>query len=83
MNRVLEQHQDSLGCDSHSVGRMSPGGGCDHRTVARYVKMRAAGQNPGQRRHRSRKIDDLSAFVLFQPCTDETLPQPRERVHNR
>ncbi|MGW2207660.1 IS21 family transposase [Streptomyces sp. NPDC001774] len=31
--------------------------GCDHHTVARYVKMRAAGQNPGQHRHRSRAID--------------------------
>ncbi|MFE7751100.1 IS21 family transposase, partial [Streptomyces sp. NPDC057428] len=32
--------------------------GCDHHTVARYVKMRAAGQHPDQRRHRARAIDD-------------------------
>lgn len=33
--------------------------GCDHHTVARYVKMRAAGQAPDQRRHRARAIDDF------------------------
>src|SRR5215470_15089588 len=32
--------------------------GVDHHTVARYVKMRAAGQHPDQRRHRARAIDD-------------------------
>jgi hypothetical protein len=32
--------------------------GVDHHTVARYVKMRAAGQRPDQRRHRARAIDD-------------------------
>ncbi len=32
--------------------------GCDHHTVARYVKMRAAGQQPDRRRHRARAIDD-------------------------
>ena len=31
--------------------------GCDHHTVARYVKMRAAGQEPAARRHRERAID--------------------------
>ncbi len=31
--------------------------GCDHHTVARYVKMRAAGQQPDKRRHRGRQID--------------------------
>ncbi|MBK3643031.1 IS21 family transposase [Streptomyces sp. MBT33] len=31
--------------------------GCDHHTVARYVKMRAAGQEPDARRHRDRAID--------------------------
>ncbi|WP_127934046.1 IS21 family transposase [Nonomuraea polychroma] len=31
--------------------------GCDHHTVARYVKMRAAGQNPADKRHRERAID--------------------------
>lgn len=33
--------------------------GCDHHTVARYVKMRAAGQQPDKRRHRARAIDDF------------------------
>jgi transposase len=33
--------------------------GCDHHTVARYVKMRAAGQQPDRRRHRTRAIDDF------------------------
>jgi transposase len=33
--------------------------GCDHHTVARYVKMRAAGQQPDRRRHRARAIDDF------------------------
>jgi hypothetical protein len=32
--------------------------GVDHHTVARYVKMRAAGQHPDQCRHRARAIDD-------------------------
>ncbi|MBD0743596.1 IS21 family transposase [Streptomyces sp. CBMA152] len=32
--------------------------GCDHHTVARYVKLRAAGQHPDRRRHRARAIDD-------------------------
>lgn len=32
--------------------------GCDHHTVARYMKMRAAGQHPDQRRRRARAIDD-------------------------
>lgn len=31
--------------------------GCDHHTVARYVKMRAAGQEPVARKHRDRAID--------------------------
>jgi transposase len=31
--------------------------GCDHHTVARYVKMRAAGQSPEGRQHRERPID--------------------------
>lgn len=31
--------------------------GCDHHTVARYVKLRAAGQSPEQRTHRERPID--------------------------
>ncbi len=33
--------------------------GRDHHTVARYVKMRAAGQPPNQRRHRARAIDEV------------------------
>ncbi|MGW2370636.1 IS21 family transposase [Streptomyces sp. NPDC001667] len=32
--------------------------GCDHHMVARYVKMRAAGQQPDKRQHRARQIDD-------------------------
>jgi transposase len=32
--------------------------GCDHHTVARYVAMRAAGQNPVEREHRARPIDE-------------------------
>ncbi|GAB3259391.1 hypothetical protein GCM10027456_38860 [Kineosporia babensis] len=33
--------------------------GCDHHTVARYVKMRAAGQHPDKRQHRARSIDEF------------------------
>ncbi len=32
--------------------------GLDHHTVARHVKMRAAGQHHDLRRHRARAIDD-------------------------
>ncbi len=32
--------------------------GCDHHTVARYVKLRETGQSPEQRTHRARPIDD-------------------------
>jgi transposase len=31
--------------------------GCDHHTVARYVRMREAGQSPVEREHRERPID--------------------------
>ncbi|WFE60014.1 IS21 family transposase [Micromonospora sp. WMMD712] len=33
--------------------------GCDHHTVARYVKLRAEGRSPEERVHRSRPIDDF------------------------
>ncbi|KPM52176.1 transposase [Frankia sp. R43] len=32
--------------------------GCDHHTVARYVRMREAGQSPVEREHRERPIDE-------------------------
>lgn len=32
--------------------------GCDHHTVARYVRMRAEGDNPVDRQHRARPIDE-------------------------
>jgi transposase len=32
--------------------------GCDHHTVARYVRLRAAGQAPETREHRARPIDE-------------------------
>jgi transposase len=32
--------------------------GCDHHTVARYVALRAAGQNPMSREQRARPIDE-------------------------
>jgi transposase len=32
--------------------------GCDHHTVARYVKLRAEGGSPVQRQHRARPIDE-------------------------
>lgn len=48
--------------------------GCDHHTVARYVKMRAAGQHPGQRRHRARAIDD------YLPKIEELVVRSQGRV---
>ena len=48
--------------------------GCDHHTVARYVKMRAAGQNPGQHRHRARAIDD------YLPKIEELVVRSQGRV---
>ncbi len=33
--------------------------GCDHHTVARYVKLREAGQSPQSREHRVRPIDEF------------------------
>ncbi|GAA1837590.1 hypothetical protein GCM10009735_86170 [Actinomadura chokoriensis] len=41
--------------------------GCDHHTAAHYVKMRAAGQGPEDRRHRARPID------AFLPKIEELL----------
>jgi transposase len=37
--------------------------GCDHHTVARYVQMRAAGNNPVAREHRDRPIDAFLAKI--------------------
>lgn len=48
--------------------------GCDHHTVARYVKMRAAGQNPGQHRHRARAIDD------YLPKIEELMVRSQGRI---
>lgn len=48
--------------------------GCDHHTVARYVKMRAAGQQPDQRRHRARAIDD------YLPKIEELVVRSQGRV---
>ncbi|MFE9454849.1 IS21 family transposase [Streptomyces sp. NPDC006739] len=48
--------------------------GCDHHTVARYVKMRAAGQHPEQRRHRARAIDD------YLPKIEELVVRSQGRI---
>ncbi|GGO60619.1 hypothetical protein GCM10012289_00910 [Nonomuraea cavernae] len=48
--------------------------GCDHHTVARYVKMRAAGQSPEQRKHRERAID------AYLPKIEELVVRSRGKV---
>jgi transposase len=48
--------------------------GCDHHTVARYVKMRAAGQQPDQRRHRARAIDS------YLPKIEELVVRSQGRI---
>ncbi|MFJ9776170.1 IS21 family transposase [Kitasatospora sp. NPDC101157] len=48
--------------------------GCDHHTVARYVKMREAGHEPGQRRHRARAIDD------YLPKIEELVVRSQGRI---
>jgi transposase len=48
--------------------------GCDHHTVARYVKMRAAGQHPQARRHRDRAID------AYLPKIEELVVRSNGRV---
>src|SRR3954453_3139429 len=48
--------------------------GCDHHTVARYVKMRAAGQAPQQRRHRERVID------AYLPKIEELVVRSRGKI---
>ncbi|HEX5202536.1 MAG TPA: IS21 family transposase [Actinoplanes sp.] len=48
--------------------------GCDHHTVARYVKMRAVGQAPDKRRHRARTIDD------FLPKIEELVVRSQAKV---
>ncbi|WP_431883444.1 IS21 family transposase [Micromonospora gifhornensis] len=37
--------------------------GCDHHTVARYVKLREAGQSPETKTHRARPIDEYVAKI--------------------
>lgn len=36
---------------------------CDHHTVARYVRMREAGQSPVEREHRARPIDEFAEKI--------------------
>jgi transposase len=48
--------------------------GCDHHTVARYVKMRAAGRQPDERRHRERPID------AFLPKIEELVVRSNGRI---
>lgn len=48
--------------------------GCDHHTVARYVKMRAAGQHPEAKRHRERAID------AFLPKIEELVVRSNGRI---
>ena len=48
--------------------------GCDHHTVARYVKMRAAGRSPEQRRHRDRAID------AYLPKIEELVVRSRGKI---
>ena len=37
--------------------------GCDHHTVARYVKLRQTGESPESRTHRVRPIDEFLAKI--------------------
>jgi hypothetical protein len=37
--------------------------GCDHHTVARYVRARAEGKSPTERQHRARPIDEYLAKI--------------------
>jgi transposase len=48
--------------------------GCDHHTVARYVKMRAAGRQPETRRHRERAID------AYLPKIEELVHRSQGRI---
>lgn len=48
--------------------------GCDHHTVARYVKMREAGQSPTERKHRDRAID------AFLPRIEESVVRSNGRI---
>lgn len=48
--------------------------GCDHHTVARYVKLRRAGENPVEREHRARPID------AFMPKIEELVVRSFGRV---
>jgi transposase len=48
--------------------------GCDHHTVARYVKLRAAGRAPESKEHRARPIDE------FLPKIEELVARSGGRV---
>jgi transposase len=48
--------------------------GCDHHTVARYVKMRQAGEDPADRRHRARPIGE------FLPKIEELVTRSNGRI---
>ena len=53
--------------------------GCDHHTVARYVKMREAGQSPTDRKHRDRAIDAFcrkSKYWWSAPTADPCRHRP-------
>jgi len=49
--------------------------GCDHHTVARYVKFRAAGQAPHERTHRASPT--VTEYAL-NPDPEAVIPQPAE-----
>lgn len=56
--------------------------GCDHHTVARYVRLREAGENPVAREHRARPIDE------YLPKVEELVSRSNgriraDRVHQR
>lgn len=48
--------------------------GCDHHTVARYVRMREAGEGPVARQHRARPIDEYLAKI------EELVVQSRGKI---
>lgn len=48
--------------------------GCDHYTVARYVKLCQAGENPVEREHRARPVD------AFMPKIEELVVRSFGRV---
>jgi transposase len=48
--------------------------GCDHHTVARYVQLREAGEDPADKRHRARPIDE------FLPKIEELVVRSSGRI---